>query len=142
MLDFSGAVVLVACTKTKRTYETVAREMFVSPWFLGVRGIVEKSGARWYVLSALHGLLQPETVIAPYTATLDGAVVRVRRVWAEGVFEALMTAEPGLSRVVIFAGARYREFLVPKLRERGIAVEIPMERLPRGRQLAWLSEHA
>jgi hypothetical protein len=41
----------------------------------------------------------------------------------------------------MFAGQRYREFLVEPLQRRGIKVEVPMANLALGEQLAWLSEH-
>ena len=47
----------------------------------------------------------------------------------------------GENRVVMFAGQRYREFLVEPLRKRGIKVEVPMANLARGEQLASLSNH-
>jgi hypothetical protein len=42
------------------------------------------------------------------------------------------------SRVVVFAGVRYREHLIDYLRQRAPVIEIPMERLGIGRQLQWL----
>jgi hypothetical protein len=47
----------------------------------------------------------------------------------------------GERRVVMIAGARYREFLIEPLRRRGIVVEAPLEGLRRGEQLNWLSKH-
>jgi hypothetical protein len=47
----------------------------------------------------------------------------------------------GKNRVVMFAGQRYREFLVEPLRRQGIEVEIPMANLAIGKQLAWLSQN-
>jgi hypothetical protein len=59
----------------------------------------------------------------------------------KNVLDKLLPALAGEKRVVMFAGARYREFLVQPLERRGIKVEVPMETLTRGEQLAWLSEH-
>lgn len=39
--------------------------------------------------------------------------------------------------MIVLAGKRYREFIVPALPDR-IQVEIPMEHLPVGKQLRWL----
>jgi len=43
--------------------------------------------------------------------------------------------------VQFLAGERYRELLVPLLREAGLEIHIPMEGLRIGEQLAWLSGH-
>jgi hypothetical protein len=48
---------------------------------------------------------------------------------------------PAGTSVVLLAGAKYREFLVPALIQLGCFVEIPMEGLAIGEQLHWLSEH-
>ena len=41
--------------------------------------------------------------------------------------------------VIMLAGSRYREGIVPGLRELGANVEVPMEGLRIGEQLAWLA---
>jgi hypothetical protein len=41
----------------------------------------------------------------------------------------------------MFAGVRYREFLIRPIEHRGIIVDIPMENQTRGEQLAWLTQH-
>lgn len=137
--DFTDAVALVSCVKSKRERESAARDLYTSTWFAGVRGIAERHRKGWYILSALYGLVEPRSVIAPYDFTLNRCGVAERRGWADRVFDALVRAEPDLRRVVIFAGLRYREFLVPKLAAAGITVEVPMEHLRRGEQLAWLA---
>ena len=62
-----------------------------------------------------------------------------RRAWARDVLEAMDPCLVGVDTVVFLAGARYREFLEPALRERGVAVSVPMSGLSQGRQLAWLN---
>ena len=94
------------------------------------------------MLSARYGLVEPQTVIAPYDSTLNALDVEERRKWGGRTFEALMKAEPELRRVVMFAGQRYREFLEPRLAERGISVQVPMRHLRQGEQLAWLAERS
>ena len=46
--------------------------------------------------------------------------------------------EPLPKQVVMLAGTRYRELLIPELQRRGIEVVIPMEGLAFGEQLSWL----
>ena len=105
------------------------------------RDIVEASGARWFVLSALYGLVAPDERIKPYDYTLNRLGVAERRAWAAEVLDDLLPEVADVPRVVMLAGARYREFLVGPLQQRGIAVEVPMAHLRRGEQLAWLSEY-
>jgi hypothetical protein len=140
-IDLNGAVVLISCVKSKLSYSAPARKLYTSAWFRKVRNIVEASGARWFVLSALYGLVTPDTEIAPYEYTLNTLGVAERKAWASSVLDQLLPEMAGEKRVVMFAGQRYREFLVEPLRKRGIKVEVPMANLVRGEQLAWLSHH-
>lgn len=135
----SSALVLVSCVSMKASATAPARELYTSPWFCAARAMVEHSGAPWLILSALHGLVEPTTRIAPYEKTLLTMSVEERRAWASGVLAALLPLAKEKGRVVMLAGARYREFLVPPLRATGIAVEVPMEGLRLGEQLSWLA---
>jgi hypothetical protein len=126
---------------SKPPHPAPARSLYTSTWFRKTRDIVEGSGARWFVLSSLYGLVAPDAEIAPYDYTLNSVGIPERRQWAKNVLDKLLAELAGGKRVVMFAGKRYREFLLEPLERRGIKVDIPMERLTRGEQLAWLSEH-
>jgi len=101
----------------------------------------ETSGARWLLLSSLYGLVEPDAEIAPYDHTLNSLGVADRQAWAKKVLEKLLPEAADFRRIVIFAGVRYREFLIRPLEQRGKIVDIPMENLTRGEQLAWLNQH-
>jgi hypothetical protein len=139
--DLGGALVLVSCVKSKLSHAAPARALYTSTWFRKVRDIVEASGARWFILSSRYGLVAPDVEIAPYDYTLKTLGVTDRRAWATDVLDKLLPEMAGVKRAVMFAGHRYREFLIEPLERRGIKVDVPMETLTRGEQLAWLSEH-
>ena len=61
-----------------------------------------------------------------------------RRKWATGVLDELLQIDPQPKQIVMLAGVKYREYLVPELQRRGIEVIIPMEGLAFGPQLSWL----
>lgn len=140
-LDLDNALVLVSCVKSKLPSAVPARELYTSAWFRQVRDIVEASGARWFVLSALYGLVAPEEKIKTYDYTLKTLGVAERRAWATKVLDKLLPEAAGRRRVVMFAGTRYREFLIGPLQQQGITVDVPMANLRLGEQLAWLAEH-
>lgn len=140
-LDLSKTVVLVSCVKSKRPHRAPARLLYTSAWFQKVRDIVEATGARWFILSARYGLVAPNAEIEPYERTLNTLGVAERRAWASAVLDKLLPELTGENRVVMFAGHRYREFLIEPLRRQGIEVEVPMANLALGQQLAWLSQN-
>ena len=127
---------LVACAKRKRSTQATARELYLSASFKKARTCVERTGRPWAILSAKHGLLWPDDVVAPYEKKLRSGESRA---WSEKVLAALEPHLEGVSSVVFLAGAVYRHHIAADLRERGIRVVVPMERLTQGQQNAWLS---
>ena len=63
---------LVGCVKTKRTTGAPARDLYTSTLFAGRRRYVEQSSDRWFVLSALHGLVRDDEWLEPYRAHWAG----------------------------------------------------------------------
>lgn len=133
-------IALVSCVKMKRDHATPAGDLYISPLFQGLKRYAQASADAWYILSAEHGLLMPEEVIAPYERTLNKMSVSDRRRWAERVMEKLDSVLMTPSEIVILAGLRYREMLVPELLERGHQLKVPLEGLSMGRQLQRLAE--
>lgn len=137
----SGTLALISCVSQKRSSPSPACDLYVSQWFRKARAFVEACGYPWLILSAEHGLLDPATVVAPYERTLNTMPIAERKAWAERVASALEPRLVGVERVVALAGDRYRSFLVPRIQQLGVQVEIPMLGLSIGKQLQWFNEH-
>ena len=140
---FRDRIGLVGCVKAKLDHEASAADLYVSPLFMGRRAFVERTCERWFILSALHGLVLPDTRLEPYDVAL-GAVSRAeRRSWANRVLRQLeqeLGSCAGLT-FEIHAGANYADFgLVDGLKMRGAAVERPCAGLGMGQQLAFYAE--
>lgn len=133
-------IALVSCVKSKRPTPTRAADLYTSPLFRGLRRYAERVSDAWYILSAEHGLVHPDTILAPYERTLNKMSKAARATWAERVRGQLLEVLPKGAEVVVLAGVRYREGLVGFLNEQGFSVSIPLEGLSFGRQLQWLSE--
>lgn len=136
------AVYLVSCVRQKQSRMCQARDLYVSTWFVKARQYAESSGCPWFILSAEHGLVAPDRTLMPYERTLNTMKVAERSAWAERVDHELAEVAPNLTRAVLLAGERYREFLERHLVSRGVAVEVPMAGLRIGEQLSWLTKHA
>ena len=134
-------VYLVSCVSEKRPVPTLAKDLYTSSWFKKARHYAERSGNPWFILSAEHGLVSPDQVLAPYEKTLNTMPIAERRKWAERVSAQLEEVVPQMERAVFLAGQRYREFVADHLRKRNILVEVPMQGLRIGEQLSWLSSH-
>ena len=139
--DWSGALALVACTKAKLSKPAPARDLYSSPAFLMKRRLAERAGASWVVLSAKHGVLQPDDLVEPYDETLTTMGVAARKAWARNVLPSLIPLARDHGHVVCLAGQRYIEFLVRPIADAGIRVSLPLKGLRQGEQLAWLTRH-
>jgi len=134
---------LVSCVKTKRDEPATPKDLYTSDYFEKMQAYAEQHHDDWWILSAKHGLLDPDgEPIEPYDETLSGARVVKKREWAEEVAEEL--DEQGLLSegitLVIHAGKDYYEELLPLIEDRDVSVEIPTEGLGIGGKKSWYKE--
>lgn len=127
---------LVACVGQKLTHPARAGHLYQSDWFRKARGYVTSQGGRWFILSALHGLVLPSRVIEPYNVTLGDMTAVERRAWGERVSAQLAEQIGPRTPVVILAGRLYRD---PIAKWAGGRASVPMEGLGIGQQKAWLA---
>ena len=129
---------LVSCVSKKHSTPRPARELYCSDWFRKARAYVEMEDAKWFILSAKHGLVSPDQVIKPYNMTLKNMSTLKRRGWAKKVADTLQPHCKAGNRVIVLGGSKYREHLVPLLKEWGCYVETPLEGMGIGQQKRWL----
>jgi hypothetical protein len=131
---------LVGCVKSKLARPAQARDLYTSPLFRGRRREVERSCDCWFVLSAKHGLVAPDSVLEPYDQTLKRAGRADRRRWSEEVLAALQRELGSFAGLTfeIHAGTEYRAFgLVQGIRELGGNVTVPTAGFSLGQQFAY-----
>lgn len=135
-------ICLVACASKKLAFPAQARSLYDSALFKKSRALAEGRFDRWFILSAKHGLVEPDTVLEPYNLTLNELGVAERRAWANRVWGALLRyVRPG-DTITFLAGSKYREFLEPLLQAEGAKTRVPLEGLRIGEQLQRLDEMA
>lgn len=152
---------LIACGKTKLDAPAPAGELYTGPLFRMARAYIEATCDEWGILSAKHGLVMPQTVIAPYDQRIPrqkferlwwrrNINARIRSRWCANAYRNdrpdghgshFVDWAPELLdvRFVILAGAEYREVMDPD-RDWGCAIpfEAPMAGMQIGEQLSWL----
>lgn len=134
-------VTLVGCGGSKLPAPAAARDLYTSNLFRKSRAYAEHVGAPWYIASAKHGLLRPETVIAPYDVRLGaGRDAPPIHQWANGLVAALAAVQPRMSTLTVLAGETYVTPIEWALRGTGIAVLDPLHGLGIGMRLRWLTE--
>lgn len=130
----SNTVVLIACCGQKADTACKARDLYRSPLFRKSVAYAERRGLAWAILSAEHGLVMPDDVVAPYDVTLTTMSAAGRRSWADKTRAALALAFP-CARFVVIAGKHYRA-AVPT------AMEVPFAGMGIGEQLHALTVDA
>ena len=132
-------IVLVACAAGKQRSDAPARDLYTSVLFRKARAWAEAHGDEWRILSALHGLVAPDHVLAPYDLALADLDRAARHAWAHRVLGDLRATLHLGDTVVFLAGRLYRADLAPALAADGHRIDVPMEGLGIGQQLAWLT---
>lgn len=131
---------LVGCASQKLKRPAPARELYVSQLFKKASAYAELTCDRWYVLSAKHGLVHPDTVLEPYDIRLgtNHRTTPPIHQWAARVKAQLDDELAGLDNVklIALAGEQYRMAVYRGAYE----YEIPMKGLGIGQQLGWLTE--
>jgi hypothetical protein len=119
---------LVGCGKGKLDHAAPARSLYTGDLFRKASGYCIANYDAWYILSAKHGLLDPDEVIEPYDLSLKNLSAEERRRVLAQIDDLGLTSET----FYIHAGERYSEHLVPHLRYLR-----PLKGLGIGKQLAW-----
>lgn len=135
-------IALISCGSKKIDSRAPARDLYTSPLFrMTVRYVEEVLHVPWFVLSALHRVVHPDTPLAPYDFTLTKMSKRERAVWSQRVRVELRALScwdrSGAKLVTAFAGADYLRGL------RGLddfKLAEPMAGKMIGSRLAWLKE--
>ncbi len=137
-------LVLAGCVKEKLDRPAAARDLYISPLFAKERAYAEKSGAPWFILSAEHGLVAPEEVLAPYDLQLSKTSFEYRRDWGIRVVDRLVQLAGPLDGMVIevHAGSAYADPIRSMLQDRGAIVREPLAGLRLGPRLAWYKNGA
>jgi hypothetical protein len=139
----SREIGLVSCVKTKRDEPTTPKNLYTSDYFEKMRAYAEQHHDDWWILSAKHGLLDPDgDPVEPYDETLSGARKAAKQEWSE-IVAGQLEEEDLLSNdvtLVLHAGKDYYEELLPLVEESEVTIEIPTEGMYIGERLSWYNE--
>lgn len=105
---------LVACSAQKLDRPAPARELYCSPLFRKSLAYAEPRCGRVYVLSGALGLIDLDTVTAPYDRRLGGK--KESEAWARRVASTLIDRHGREVDYLILAGADYAGPLATALR--------------------------
>ena len=133
-------IVLVGCVAQKQSSAAPARDLYISPLWRKRRRYAESTGMPWYVLSAEHGVLDPDEVIEPYDRYMERENRAYREQWSRVAASDVLSKcqEHGVTAVELHAGAAYLEHgLISEIRRSGVDAVWPLQGHRIGEQLGW-----
>ena len=132
MAQMRPPVLVIACGSRKIPTPAPARDLYVGSLFRAARAAAEADGRPWLICSAAHGLLTPDTVIAPYERALGSSRADIARL------AGLIAAQRPPPVVEAWTPRRYTAALAHAGVRIGAA---PLAGLGIGHQLTWLTQH-
>ena len=132
-------IVLIGCVKEKTRRPAAAKDLYTSPLYVKERTYAEATGATWFILSAEHGLLEPDEVVAPYDVRLSQTPWTYRDAWGLRVFGRLLDiCGPIQGKTIeIHAGSAYTDPIRELLLAEGATVIEPLAGMRLGHRLSW-----
>ena len=141
-------IAIVGCGKAKLDHAAEARDMYTSTLFRAARRYAE-SCDDWVIVSALYGLLAPETVIEPYEYQLERSH---RQQWGQSQANHIVYdhRDVGPYEVILLCGEDYAGPIVAGLRNDGddgwrcnlVGVREPLKGMGLGKRMQWLTKEA
>ena len=129
-------VALISCAKMKRPGVHAAKDLYASPRFKLAWKYASARYDRVYILSAKHGLLEPERRIRAYDASLNDRTTEERLRWARKVARQIRAVIPPMAFIDLWCGRAYWNPLRELLD--GYQILAPFAWMSQGKQLQWL----
>jgi hypothetical protein len=126
---------LVAACSQMLAVPAPARLLYVSPLFVKASRYASRAYPAWFILSAAHGLLDPDSVVTPVNFALTRLHKEDRHVWGIRVFEQLKRRGIEDETFVLHAGGDFAEALSGFL-----TIVQPLWGMSIGQQLQWYNE--
>jgi cytoplasmic iron level regulating protein YaaA (DUF328/UPF0246 family) len=132
-------IILISCVSKKRNIACKARELYQSTLFKLSLAYAETLNAdHIFILSALHGVVELDSIIEPYNITLNNMSEKDKKDWAQKVMVQLK--DKGIDfeqdQIIFLAGNNYRKHLICEFKKS----KVPMKGLRIGEQLSFLKE--
>lgn len=136
----TDVIALISCSSKKLDRPALARDLYTSALFrMSVAYVTNVLHVPWFVVSARHGLLHPDTRVTPYDVSVVKMRKRERAAWAHRIRESIRDLrcwKVGQRRTLtVLAGGEYAWAVCTMP---GYHVMEPMRGMMIGQRLAWL----
>lgn len=137
---YINEIALVSCVSKKQPYNQIkAKNLYDSVWFNKMKYYIENNYSQWFILSMKYGLVHPEQIIDYYDVSDKHTTANYRKNWANEVYQSITNQFDNKTKIDIYAGRKYRQYLIPLLEKSGYFIYIPLLSKGIGEQLQWLN---
>ncbi len=132
-------LVLVSCVKEKLDQPAPAEDLYRSDLFRKQRAYAKRAAVPWFILSAQHGLVEPDEMLSPYNLRLSETSSAYRKAWGGRVVARLEELAGPLAgkTIEVHAGEAYAGPIRELLGSAGAQVTEPLRGLAFGPRLSW-----
>ena len=133
--------IIIGCGRRKKKSASQARTLYVSERFRTCRAVAETLSAPYLILSALHGLIAPDTTLDPYDLDLGTLSEESKRVWANSALNYLDRTNDGAPITLLAAGA-YAEPIMAcnAIRTEPLPISAPLAEIETRHHKDWLDQ--
>ncbi len=143
LLDDEGQppIILIGCGRHKKRSPTRAGDLYTSSRFKISKEIAANISSQFFVLSAKHGLLEPDQVVDPYDVDISSLNDQEVILWAESVVSSISKLAPG-SKVTVLAEEQYALPLIERNLKSGFNLKLvaPFVKLASENIPIWLEQ--
>ncbi len=107
--------ILISCGRRKKKISASAAELYTSQRFKKARAIAEQLGANFYIVSAKHGLINPDKLLPPYDVRPSNMTPDDQAKWGAKVAEPLQRIE---GQICLLGTAEYSDPIRNHIRKR------------------------
>jgi hypothetical protein len=120
-------LVVIGCSGEKSSAASPAVTLYRSRRFHASIRWAERVGAPWVVLSAKHGILDPDAIIDPYDVHLSNLTAEEQTAWAEKAAESLRLRTAESAKLVFLCDDVYTRPVAKCLRPAGRHCFTPLD---------------
>lgn len=108
-------IIIIQCSKSKVNSKTKASELYTSQRFKLSKKIADKYAKKWFILSAKHGLIRPDSVIAPYDFTINDLSINEKQNYFSKIIDQIRKLNLTNSRLIFLTDPDYTNEVINSL---------------------------
>jgi len=139
--DGRAPLVVLGCSREKLSIAAPASNLYISDRFRSSLILARDLAAPFAILSAKHGVVEPDRVLEPYDLDLSSLSKSDQRSWAEQAIDQLAQRAEGRTISILAIGAYVRPLLeANQARAQAVEIIAPWLELEPPDRLVWLKE--